>query len=197
MVQIKRHISFQFQILYGLSASKQPLKLSERQIPCVFEVIKTIWKWQKWFRPKNIAHLHEMFEPWAEIPEKCFLSEEPVNSRCLDWMVRLGFQVFLCKCLDSQDFARAWAVCAQLGPCLDSQGSLQDLASLSCLSSVGEILLSSCGSSVFVLCLSCFSLLEQCCCPLWEPCFWTLVPVELRWPTMHGIFIQISLYSGT
>ena len=50
------------------------------------------------------------------------------------------------KCLDSQDFARAWAVCAQLGPCLDSQGSLQDLASLSCLSSVGEILLSSMGA---------------------------------------------------
>ena len=58
----------------------------------------------------------------------------------------LGFQVFFCKCLDSQDFVRAWAVCAQLGPCLDSQGSLQDLASLSCLSSVGEILLSSMGA---------------------------------------------------
>ena len=58
----------------------------------------------------------------------------------------LGFQVFFCKCLDSQDFAGAWAVCAQLGTCLDSQGSLQDLASLSCLSSVGEMLLSSMGA---------------------------------------------------
>ena len=110
----------------------------------------------------------------------------------------LGFQVFFCKCLDSQDFAGAWAVCAQLGPCLDSQGSLQDLASLSCLSSVGEMLLSSMGavflSSVWAVC----PLLEQCCCPLWEPCFWTPLPVELRRSTRHGVFIQIiSLYSGT
>ena len=109
----------------------------------------------------------------------------------------LGFQVFFHKCLDSQDFAGAWAVCAQLGPCLDSQALLQGLASLSCLSSVGEILFSSLGavflSSVWAAC----PLLKQCCCSLLEPCFRTLVPVELRRSTMHGIFIQISLYSGT
>ena len=112
----------------------------------------------------------------------------------------LGFQVFFCKCLDSQDFVRAWAVCAQLGPCLDSQGSLQDLASLSCLSSVGEILLSSTGAVVLSSVWAACPLLEQCCCPLLssiEPCFWTPPPVELRRSTRHEIFIQISLYLRT
>ena len=80
----------------------------------------------------------------------CQLKMFGLNGACL------GFQVFFCKCLDSQDIARAWAVCAQLGPYLDSQGSLQDLASLSCLSSVGTLLLSSVGavflSSVWAAC---------------------------------------------
>ena len=157
MVHIKRHITFQFQILYGLSASKQLLKLSERQIPCVFEVIKTIWKWQKWFRPKNIAQVHEIFGPSPEIPEKCFRSEEPVNSRCLDWMVA-GISSFLPR-------ASVW-----------THKTLLEL----------ELFVHSWGSAwthkahyktslVWAVC----PLLEKYCSPLWEQCFCPLFELLL------------------
>ena len=90
-----------------------------------------------------------MFEPSAEIPEKCFRSEEPVNSRCLDWMVA-GISSFLPR-------ASVW-----------THKTLLEL----------ELFVHSWGSAwthkahyktslVWAVC----PLLEKYCCPLWEQCF--------------------------